>query len=189
MSARVPPMAEWRIAVREAELDTVAKAVTLVIGVFMEPAGEAWPSKELIATRAGLSVSPSGTTRGTDRAIDRAEAAGVLFIERSVGGSGHSNHYFARFPTPHRHAGLLVVDILESNQNPARGNHKPRTNPPRTPHPGAGEEFEELEEARRTPTGVRVASLSEECLVCRETFVHDEPDRVYCDDCFAAVVA
>jgi hypothetical protein len=86
---------DWRIAVCESDVDPTARLVALVLDTFMDKRGFAWPSKEAIAQRAGLSV------RAVDGAIERLEAAGLLLVVHSRGRT--SNRYQAARPNGAAH--------------------------------------------------------------------------------------
>jgi DNA-binding transcriptional ArsR family regulator len=110
----------WRKAVRDSGLDPRAKLVAFTLSVYMNGAGECWPSKEALAENTGLGL------RTVDRAILRLEAAGYLLIERR-GGRHKTNRYSARNP--------VTLDALfgekprhwrretpsETTRNPAKG--------------------------------------------------------------------
>jgi hypothetical protein len=83
MSAKKPRTGVWRDAVRDSELDSVAKCVAHTLSTWLNGHGTAYPSRETIAKGASLSV------RSVERAIVRLEAAGFLEVERSRGRSSH----------------------------------------------------------------------------------------------------
>lgn len=82
----------WRIAVRESELDRVAKLVALTLGIYMNRRGIAWPSKQSLAEGTGYSI------RTVDRAIIRLEQAGFLIVTRTAG--RRSNRYTSVIHNP-----------------------------------------------------------------------------------------
>ena len=83
-------LAEWRDAVRDSGLDSNAKHVAHVLSTYMNGGGQCWPSQELVAAGASISV------RTVQRATARLELAGLLLIDRGRGRT--SNRYRALFP-------------------------------------------------------------------------------------------
>jgi hypothetical protein len=97
---RRSPTIAWRIAVRESDLDTTAKAVAYTLSTYMNGRAVAFPSKETLA--AGASVSK----RAADRAVERLQLAGFLLVAKTKGRT--SNRYAAALPTVSAPTGLTV---------------------------------------------------------------------------------
>ena len=70
------PLARWRNAVRNSDVDATAKLVAYTIGTYMDANLVAWPSRQTIAAGASLGKG----LRSVDAAIDRLEAAGLLQV-------------------------------------------------------------------------------------------------------------
>lgn len=60
----------WRDAVRDSDLDWIAKAAPMTLSTYMNGQAVCWPSKEAVAAGSGLSK------RAVDAAIKRGEEAG-----------------------------------------------------------------------------------------------------------------
>jgi hypothetical protein len=98
-STRRSPTIVWRIAVRESDLDTTAKAVAYTLSTYMN-GRERSPPKRRFA--AGASVSK----RAADRAVERLQLAGFLLVAKTKGRT--SNRYAAALPTVSAPTGLTV---------------------------------------------------------------------------------
>src|SRR5262249_26213268 len=108
----------WRDAVRDSELDWLAKAALMTLSTFMNGRAEAWPSKEALATGSGLSK------RAVDDAIKRAEQAGYLSVSRTRGRS--SNRYLGTVPNPAPDARSTLQELHGSTlRNPAGDDSQP----------------------------------------------------------------
>jgi hypothetical protein len=114
-------------AVREARLDTTAKAVAFSLGTFADgETGACYPSQVTIASAAGL--SPSNVTPVV-HAIERLKARGFVAQHRSPRASRNgpertskraSHTYILTFPTPQRvHAAADAVSPSDNAPNPA----------------------------------------------------------------------
>jgi hypothetical protein len=83
----------WRKALVASVVSSTVKLVGFVISVHMDSEGLAWPSRELIAREASLSV------RSVEKAVPLLEEAGLLAVERDArGGRSHVNRYLALLP-------------------------------------------------------------------------------------------
>jgi hypothetical protein len=130
---------DWRIAVCESGIDPTARLVALVLDTFMDKRGFAWPSRERIATRAGLSV------RAVEQAITRLEDAGLLLVVHSRGRT--SNRYQATHPNSER-----ATPLRGSQQRTSR---QPTAN--LTTSNGEPGSPEAVRKPSRKPKGVRGA--------------------------------
>lgn len=132
-------LAKWRDALRDSDLDPVAKTVGFTISTYWNGRGlSAFPSKETIAKGAGLR-----SVRAADRAVLRLERAGFLNVSRSRGRSSNTYTASTPNPTPHGETGLTPHDGTGLNgSNPVSGDHQPRTELHATPSPGTGESAE-----------------------------------------------
>jgi hypothetical protein len=94
MTAReLPPVAVWRNAVRDSELDRTAKIVGFVLSTYMDANGDnAFPRRQTIAAGADIKWLPT-----VDAAIQRLELAELLEVSRSKGRK--PNRYTAILPT------------------------------------------------------------------------------------------
>jgi len=133
----------WRDAVRDSELEWVAKATLMTLSTYMNGRAEAWPSKEALAAGSGLSK------RAVDEAVKRAEVAGYLVVSRSRGRS--SNRYLGAIPNRAQPAGSTLHDVHGLDEsNPVGEDSQPCTNPaPGASNPARGAPESGLKARRR----------------------------------------
>src|SRR5579871_5297132 len=113
MNARAP-LAPWRDALRDSDLDVRTKCVGHTIATYWNGRGlAAFPSKRTLARGAGVSE------RFVFKAIGELEARGFLHVDRSKGRS--SNRYDATLPTVH--PGSTVDDAPSVHGSPLSTMH------------------------------------------------------------------
>jgi DNA-binding transcriptional regulator YhcF (GntR family) len=117
--------------IRDAPLDSTAKAVAWALDSRMNGHGECWPSKAQLAGDTGYSA------RTVDQAVNRLELAGYVTVKRG-NGRGHPNHYRLR--------------------NPAANDKKPRRKRHVNPAAAAGEVVKKKKEVLRTPLTAAAAA-------------------------------
>jgi hypothetical protein len=88
----------WRNAVRDSDLDSMAKLAGHTLSTFMDSRGRAFPGLTTLAAGASVDV------RTLKRAIGRLELRGFLNVQRTKGGrlargKSATNRYFATLPT------------------------------------------------------------------------------------------
>lgn len=122
---------EWKLAVRESDLDSTAKLVAFALETWMNrETGYAYPARDTIAAAASLS------TRATEKALTRLEAGGFLTVQRSKGRT--VNHYWAAFPNSEPDSPLLKDNSeprspSTANHDHATANVTPANSEPRSP--------------------------------------------------------
>jgi DNA-binding transcriptional ArsR family regulator len=84
----------WLHAVGQAKLGPTTKAVGWAVGAHMSPAGASDPSLPRIADYAGI------TKARVARHLRLLDEAGLLVVQRSKGGNGKRNVYYATIGTP-----------------------------------------------------------------------------------------
>lgn len=90
------PVARWRNAVRDSDLDPSARLAGLVLSTYMgADANGAWPSKATIAAGCGFK-----SIRAVDAAINRLEEAGLLEVHRSSGHRPNVYRGIVQTPSP-----------------------------------------------------------------------------------------
>jgi DNA-binding transcriptional regulator YhcF (GntR family) len=110
----------WRIAIRESDLDAIAKHVALTLDTYMNRRGLAWPARATLAAGTGRAVST------VDRALTRLEQAGFLVAARSRG--RRSNLYCASLPNSSAEetvADALTAALTSSTASLGRSNSPP----------------------------------------------------------------
>jgi hypothetical protein len=141
-----PPLAEWRNALRDSALDTVAKCAGFVLSTYFTADGRTGhdpghpaPSKATIAR--GISRSK----RNADAVIECLEEAGFLRVERSRG--RRTNEYEARLPIPQPND---APGCTVGGSNGADRSVQPCNSRPLTVQPAAPECGESVESGART---------------------------------------
>ena len=83
----------WREAVGQSGLPSMTKLVGLTLALRMDSDGRAEVSRAVVADLA------SATTRAVEVGVRRLEVAGLLRVDRTVGGRGFVNRYQAVVPS------------------------------------------------------------------------------------------
>ena len=141
------PLAEWRDALRDSDLDSTARLAGFVISTYANASGLTFVGKELIA--AGIAAR---SIRTADEAVNRLERAGYLHVTRPLG--GRPNRYLLTLPTP-QSAARCTPQLAAGY--PAAGRRAPRSGTADTPQLAAPEsvESDECEAAVAPPEEVR----------------------------------
>lgn len=106
---------QWRIAIRESDLDPTAKLVALTLDIYMNRRGIAWPLKSSLAAGSSCSV------RTVDRALIRLERAGFVVVAHSKG--KRLNLYCAA--TPEVIHNPVTGDAVDGELTPSPGTPTP----------------------------------------------------------------
>jgi hypothetical protein len=142
----VSPVAHWRNALRDSDLDRTAKLVGFVLSTYMDGRMAAWPAKTTLAHGASLGREGQKGNTAVDTAIDRLEARGLLVVDRKRGRRGF--HYTGVIPRWYE--GFERMESLAATGdngpvNPPRNGAKSLADSSEIPRPGEGESAESAE--------------------------------------------
>lgn len=146
MSGR-PPLAEWRDAIRDSDLDVTAKAAAWALSTYFTGDGRTGHDRQHPApSKATLARGISVCKRTLDAAIHRVEIAGYLFVGQSSG--RRTNHYEARIPDGDNESRALPRLADSSRTNHANSNAQRCKSRTATVHAAASECSESVESRR-----------------------------------------
>jgi hypothetical protein len=171
----------WRDAVRDSDLDSVAKCVAHTLATWLNGYGTAYPSRETIARGASLSV------RSVERALVRLEDAGFLEIERSRGRSSHRyTIVMASTASEIRRSEWLTANESRRSDH-ANGEPQSSNSEPQSPN-GVRRSPKSAESAESSAAPLRGAPRVEDnCPLCGNRFVGDGLTPV-CEECAHRVI-
>lgn len=120
---RLPPIAGWRNALRDSDVDAEAKLAGLVLSTYANKSMTAWPSALTIAAGA------SRSERTIRKALKELEASGFISVQHSKG--RNVNRYYLTTPTVHEKHGSPLPTMHDmpgsdgSTVNGTTPNHEP----------------------------------------------------------------